>query len=124
MSTTVDERLLWSARLLRAGLTDAALLDEALAALLARHRAVEIDAAYSAYDEHRSASPVSTATSRRSAPLPRRRDTALPARSGGAGSPDVGPRPSWCSPGMPSLKRTRVALKRSRSQRAALADRA
>lgn len=27
-------------------------MDEALAALLARHRKVEIDAAYSAYDEH------------------------------------------------------------------------
>ncbi|MDQ3629859.1 MAG: DUF2191 domain-containing protein [Actinomycetota bacterium] len=52
VSTTVDEQLLASARGLRAGLTDAALLDEALACLLARHRAVEIDAAYSAYDEH------------------------------------------------------------------------
>lgn len=51
VSTTVDEQLLSSARGLRAGLTDAALLDEALGALLARHRAVEIDAAYSAYDE-------------------------------------------------------------------------
>jgi antitoxin MazE5 len=52
VSTTVDERLLSRARGLRAGLTDAALLDEALASLLARHREVEIDAAYSAYDEH------------------------------------------------------------------------
>lgn len=52
VSTTVDEQLLSSARVLRAGLTDAALLDEALAALLARHRAVEIDVAYAAYDEH------------------------------------------------------------------------
>ncbi|MDX6708284.1 MAG: hypothetical protein QOI48_4130 [Solirubrobacteraceae bacterium] len=52
VSTTVDEQQLSSARLLRAGLTDSAWLDEALAALLARHRAVEIDAAYSAYDEH------------------------------------------------------------------------
>jgi len=40
------------ARDARAGLTDAALLDEALTALLAKHRGVEIDAAYSAYDEH------------------------------------------------------------------------
>jgi hypothetical protein len=32
--------------------TDAALLDEALRALLASHRAAEIDAAYSAYEEH------------------------------------------------------------------------
>ncbi|HUR86787.1 MAG TPA: hypothetical protein VMY78_15735 [Solirubrobacteraceae bacterium] len=52
MSTTVDENLLASARALRAGVTDASLLDEALAALLERHRAVEIDAAYMAYDEH------------------------------------------------------------------------
>jgi antitoxin MazE5 len=48
----VDQELLASARQLRSTLTDAALLDEALAALLARHRAAEIDAAYSAYDEH------------------------------------------------------------------------
>lgn len=52
VSTTVDENLLASARGLRAGVTDAALLDEALTALLSRHRAVEIDAAYAAYDEH------------------------------------------------------------------------
>lgn len=50
VSTTVDESLLARARGLRAGLTDAVLLDEALAALLARHRAAELDAAYSAYD--------------------------------------------------------------------------
>ncbi len=50
MSTTVDERLLSSAREMGAELTDAALLDEALAALLDRHRRAEIDAAYSAYD--------------------------------------------------------------------------
>ncbi|MEY2442286.1 MAG: hypothetical protein QOJ46_1712 [bacterium] len=52
VSTTVDEELLARARGLRAGLKDAALLDEALAALLARHRAAELDAAYAAYDEH------------------------------------------------------------------------
>lgn len=52
MSTTVDQELLASARGLRATSTDAALLDEALAALIARHRAAEIDAAYAAYDEH------------------------------------------------------------------------
>jgi len=33
-------------------LTDSALLDEALAALLAGNRAVEIDAAYAAYDKY------------------------------------------------------------------------
>jgi len=50
VSTTVDEQLLSDARSLRADLTDAALLDEALAALRARHRSVEVDAAYPAYD--------------------------------------------------------------------------
>ena len=52
VSTTVDQELLASARQLRAPSTDAALFDEALAALLARHRATDIDAAYTAYDEH------------------------------------------------------------------------
>lgn len=51
VSTTVDEAVLAEARGLRRGLTDAALLDEALRALLARHRAAEIDAAYEAYDD-------------------------------------------------------------------------
>lgn len=50
VSTTVDDDLLRRARSLRSGVTDAALLDEALAALLARHRAAELDAAYAAYD--------------------------------------------------------------------------
>lgn len=50
ISTTVDERLLATARRTRSGLADSALIDEALSALLARHRAVEIDAAYAAYD--------------------------------------------------------------------------
>jgi hypothetical protein len=52
LSTTVDGRLLSSARRLRAGTTDAALVDEALEAFLARHRAAEVDASYAAYDEH------------------------------------------------------------------------
>jgi hypothetical protein len=52
VSTTVDEHLLASARRARSELADSALLDEALAALLSRHRTVEIDAAYAAYDEH------------------------------------------------------------------------
>jgi len=52
VSTTVDEELLAKARGIRGGTTDAALLDEALHALLARHRAAEIDSAYTAYDEH------------------------------------------------------------------------
>jgi hypothetical protein len=50
ISTTVDQELLTSARRARSGVADSALVDEALAALLARHRAVEIDAAYAAYD--------------------------------------------------------------------------
>jgi hypothetical protein len=52
VSTTVDQGLLENARRVRSALADSALIDEALAALLARHRAIEIDAAYSAYDEH------------------------------------------------------------------------
>lgn len=32
--------------------TDAALVDEALAALVARYRSAEIDASYAAYDDH------------------------------------------------------------------------
>jgi hypothetical protein len=50
VSTTVDGTLLTSARQARAGLADSALLDEALTALLARHREAAIDAAYAAYD--------------------------------------------------------------------------
>ena len=52
ISTTVDEQLLTSARRSRAELADSALIDEALAALLARNRAVETDAAYAAYDTY------------------------------------------------------------------------
>jgi len=48
LSTTVDEQLLTRARRLHAGTTDAALIDDALAALVARHRGAEIDAAYAA----------------------------------------------------------------------------
>jgi hypothetical protein len=50
VSTTVDAELLRSARSARSELADSALIDAALAAFLARHRAVEIDAAYTAYD--------------------------------------------------------------------------
>lgn len=52
VSTTVDADLLASARSVRSGTNDAALIDEALGALLARYRAVEIDAGYAAYDAH------------------------------------------------------------------------
>jgi post-segregation antitoxin (ccd killing protein) len=51
VSTTVDHDLLEEARARTPGLNDAALLDAALNALIARHRAAEIDAAYAAYDE-------------------------------------------------------------------------
>jgi hypothetical protein len=44
--------LLETARQARSGLADSALIDEALAALLARRRAAELDAAYAAYDAH------------------------------------------------------------------------
>jgi hypothetical protein len=50
VSTTVDEQLLAQARRTRSGLPDSALIDEALAALVAHNRAAEIDAAYAAYD--------------------------------------------------------------------------
>ena len=51
VSTTVDEVLLESARQLRSELNDAALLDEALGALLAQHRSAQVDASYAAYDD-------------------------------------------------------------------------
>lgn len=37
---------------MRTGVTDAVLIDEALTALLARHRRAEVDASYAAYDQH------------------------------------------------------------------------
>lgn len=52
LSTTVDANLLETARGVRPNATDASMIDEALRALLARHRATEVDASYSAYDEH------------------------------------------------------------------------
>ena len=52
VSTTVDAELLREARSVRSTLPDSALIDEALKALLSRHRAAEIDAAYAAYDAH------------------------------------------------------------------------
>jgi hypothetical protein len=48
VSTTVDEKLLGDARQAHAGLSDAALIDKALAALLAAVATAEIDAAYAA----------------------------------------------------------------------------
>jgi hypothetical protein len=57
VSTTVDGNLLESARGVPSGTTDAALLDEALEALLVRHRCAEVDASYTAYDAHPAAEP-------------------------------------------------------------------
>ncbi len=57
LSTTVEAELLGSARRVRTGITDAALIDEALAALLVRHRSAEIDAGYAAYDKHPAEEP-------------------------------------------------------------------
>ena len=48
----MDADLLEGARRVRSGVTDATLIDEALAALLLRHRAAEVDASYAAYDQH------------------------------------------------------------------------
>jgi hypothetical protein len=52
LSTTVDADLLASARRAHSGVSDARLVDEALGALLSRHRAAEIDAGYEAYEAH------------------------------------------------------------------------
>lgn len=52
VSTTVDEDLLTEARRVAATGSDAALLDQALGALVAQHRRAEVDHAYRAYDEH------------------------------------------------------------------------
>jgi hypothetical protein len=52
ISTTVDEALLTEARRTREGVNDATLFDEALVALIARHRSASYDDAYAAYDEH------------------------------------------------------------------------
>ena len=48
----MDQQLLEQAREVKAGVPDSALVDEALAALLVRHRAAEVDAAYASYDDH------------------------------------------------------------------------
>jgi hypothetical protein len=52
VSTTVDAELLEQARRLGIAGTDASLLDKAFGALIARHRAGEIDLSYEAYDRH------------------------------------------------------------------------
>jgi hypothetical protein len=52
LSTTVDGSLLEDARRALEGKPDSVVIDNALAALLARHRSAQVDAAYAAYDEH------------------------------------------------------------------------
>lgn len=52
LSTTVDDDLLRTARQLHSGTSDAAMIDDALRALVACHRSAEIDASYAAYDNH------------------------------------------------------------------------
>jgi hypothetical protein len=53
LSTTVDADLLVEARRVASGSNDAAMVDEALTALIARHRRAEVDASYAAaYDAH------------------------------------------------------------------------
>ena len=51
LSTTVDPELLENARKV-SGAADSVMVDQALAALLARHRAAEVDARYGAYEKH------------------------------------------------------------------------
>lgn len=57
ISTTVDADLLAEARRVDRGATDSSVMEAALRALLDRHRAATIDAAYSVYDEHPVAEP-------------------------------------------------------------------
>lgn len=57
MSTTLDGDKLALARRLLRDAPDSVVLDEALGALVARHRAAQIDAGYAAYDEHPLAEP-------------------------------------------------------------------
>ncbi len=52
LSTTVDQDLLEGARRSLEGKPDSTVIDKALAALLARHRSAQVDAAYAAYDEY------------------------------------------------------------------------
>ena len=50
ISTTVSDELLGEARAALPGLNDASLMDRALAALCADHRAAEIDSSYDVFD--------------------------------------------------------------------------
>lgn len=52
LSTTVDGLLLAQARAMHTGVSDAALVDKALSALISRYRSGDVDGCYAAYDEH------------------------------------------------------------------------
>jgi hypothetical protein len=52
ISTTVDKALLEDARRSHEGAPDSVVIDHALAALVARHRSAQVDAAYAAYDAY------------------------------------------------------------------------
>ena len=52
VSTTVDEQLLRRARRVCKGKPDSVVIDAAFEALLACHRAAELDSTYAAYDAH------------------------------------------------------------------------
>lgn len=52
LSTTVDADLLASARQIKHGMPDSVLIDDVLAALVASHRAAEVDDGYRIYDVH------------------------------------------------------------------------
>jgi mRNA interferase MazF len=70
VSTSVDADLLADARRTRDGGTDAGLIDDALSALLARHRSAEIDEAYATtYAAH----PLDEADEARDVAIPRMR---------------------------------------------------
>jgi hypothetical protein len=70
----VDATLLADARKVRAGISDAALIDAALTALLHRHRSAEVDASYAAYDQHPVDEPDEWRDWRRGEPQRRRRE--------------------------------------------------
>ena len=82
LSTTVDEVLLVTARAHRSGSSDAAVIDEALRALLDRDHAADIDASYTGYDDHPIDEPDAWVTWARSDVRPVRRDGLAEPRGG------------------------------------------
>ena len=74
VSTTVDEGRPSNAGRIRPDTPDAALLDEALDALVAKYRAAEVDASYAVDDEHPLDEADDWVTSPLSVRLPERRE--------------------------------------------------